>query len=234
MGNQQTIVNDAPFEGKFQVVDPGNIWLLHNVFSEEECQQFLEASEKIGYGEAPLTVGDNTYLMNKDVRNNSRAMIDNVDYSNLLYDRIKEYLPKKASELSSKFVSQKLAEDYELVGLNERIRFYKYEVNQYFAPHYDGCFIRNGKETINGTEVETEEKSFITVLLYLNDVHSGGETNFLNDRNESVICSVKPKRGQVLMFVHWNYHEGSILSDPNEYKYVMRSDAMYKRVKKHK
>ncbi|EFC43966.1 predicted protein, partial [Naegleria gruberi] len=195
---------------------------IKNAFTPEECAQLLKESEEIGYGEAPLTTGLNTFTLDKEVRNNSRAMIDNNKYSNMLFERLAQYLPQDVSEL--KICAQ---DGFSLCGMNERIRFYKYAAGEYFAPHYDGCYQKPLFHLeVNGEKKVCVERSFITVLLYLNDVHSGGETNFLTSRYD-ILHSVKPRTGQVLMFVHANYHEGCLLNDPNEFKYVMRSDVMY-------
>ncbi|EFC39010.1 oxidoreductase [Naegleria gruberi] len=209
-----------------ETIDPNNIWLIKNLFSTEECSKLLKESEEIGYGEAPISTGPTSSTMMKDVRNNSRAMIDKKQYSDMLYKKLEKYLPQNVSSL--KVGPQ---DGFKLCGLNERIRFYKYAAGEYFAPHYDGCFQRPTLNVeINGKKMKVVERSFITVLLYLNDVESGGETNFLNSRCE-ITHSVKPQAGQVLMFVHSNYHEGSVLSDPNEFKYVMRTDVMYRKEK---
>lgn len=49
-----------------------------------------------------------------------------------------------------------------LAGLNERIRFLRYEGGDYFRPHWDGCYVDDGK----GTGVS--RRSLFTVHLYLN------------------------------------------------------------------
>ena len=225
------MVYDTKTNNKVHVIEKDNIWILDNMFSEDECKKFIEESKQLGYSDAPITTGPRTSRMMKDVRNNTRAMTDNKNYASILYERIKDYLPKKASDLSYKVVSELQSQGYELSGLNERIRFYKYEANEYFAPHYDGCFRRNQDNIkIEGRRFDCYEQSFITVLLYLNDVKSGGETNFLNPATADIRYGVKPKTGQVLLFVHNNYHEGAILTDPKEQKYVMRTDVMYRKL----
>ena len=55
-----------------------------------------------------------------------------------------------------------------MVGLwcvNERLRFYRYDIGQQFDWHYDGAFERD-----NG------ERSQLTFMVYLNDGFVGGET----------------------------------------------------------
>ena len=53
------------------------------------------------------------------------------------------------------------------VGANERLRCYRYQPGQRFAPHFDGCFRR-----------DESEESFLTYIIYLNEGFEGGETEF--------------------------------------------------------
>ncbi|CAF4553628.1 unnamed protein product [Rotaria socialis] len=72
----------------------------------------------------------------------------------------------------------------------------------------------------------SDETSFITVQLYLNENFQGGETTFLDyfDRSRNVAC--KPLTGMVLIFEHRIYHEGSMLEKGR--KYTVRTDVMYR------
>src|SRR5687768_5821786 len=95
--------------------------------------------------------------------------------------------------------------------------------------------------------------SIYTFLLYLNDEDSvgapcvGGATNFLEEEEEEkeekegnegliaksqrqkrVICSVKPKAGSALLFLHNMLHEGARLE--GGVKYVLRTEVMFRRV----
>ncbi|KAG2383466.1 hypothetical protein C9374_004137 [Naegleria lovaniensis] len=190
-------------------LDPGNIWIIDgDLFAPQECQNLIERSEQKGYKEAPVTVAKNSFKMLKNVRNNQRVMFDDLELTNQL--------------------------------------FYKYGPNEYFAPHYDGHYQREEyqAQTLDVTSsldpLVCMEKSFITVLIYLNDVKGqGGETNFLKSKQSGeVLFSVKPKQGRVLMFMHGNLHEAKALesndqSPLQEYKYVLRTDVMYRKIATH-
>ena len=100
------------------------------------------------------------------------------------------------------------------VGLNERLRFYRYDRGHYFAPHHDGSFRRN-----------MYEFSLYTVLIYLNEGFEGGSTDLLND-DDSVLYRLVPETGMVFLFRHELLHTGAeVLSGS---KYVLRSDVMYR------
>ena len=50
---------------------------------------------------------------------------------------------------------------WQLEGLNERLRFLRYEPGEKFEPHLDGSFVRTDGD-------KAGDRSFVTVLLYLN------------------------------------------------------------------
>jgi hypothetical protein len=96
-------------------------FILLNVFTPEECQQWIKMTEERGYAPALVNVGPREVLMS-DFRNNDRCIIDNADMAQILFERIKSYLPK-------------IWKNYEVVGLNERLRFLRYERGQKFEKH---------------------------------------------------------------------------------------------------
>ena len=99
-----------------------------------------------------------------------------------------------------------------LIGVNERIRCYRYKTGMRFALHADGAFVRND-----------QEMSFYSYLVYLNDDFEGGETKFFTEP-EVVITS---KTGGGLLFQHPLIHEGSEVK--SGMKYVARTDMIYRK-----
>ena len=71
------------------------------------------------------------------------------------------------------------------------------------------------------------DTSFMTVMIYLNTPARGGETNFLNSRDESQISQVKPRSGLALVFDHHLLHEGARLDVG--VKYAIRTDIMFRK-----
>ena len=128
-------------------------------------------------------------------------LLDNVDKAEWLWNKIKDTIPSNIKGL-------------EVVGLNERLRFLRYDNGEYFKPHRDGSFLR----------ADNSEMSLITIQLYLNEGFEGGETTFFGPNNEKV--PIVPKTGMVLVFEHLLLHEGSLLKSGR--KYSMRTDVMYK------
>ena len=115
------------------------------------------------------------------------------------------------------------------VGLNERLRFLRYNSGMFFKPHYDGQYVRQSDASGSARNGET---SFVTCQLYLNDNFEGGETRFLvpPEKKSSLpfpSTDVIPKTGSVLLFQHDLLHEGRTVTAGC--KYIMRTDVMYTR-----
>jgi predicted 2-oxoglutarate/Fe(II)-dependent dioxygenase YbiX len=125
-------------------------------------------------------------------------MFDDPAFAALLFDRVAAHVPPQLCGMKP-------------VGANERFRCYRYDVDQRFAPHYDGAFIRN-----------EDERSLLTFMVYLNDGFGGGATKF-----HDFDVDVTPKAGMALLFQHFLLHEGCFVT--RGVKYALRSDVMYRR-----
>ena len=128
-------------------------YVIKNLLSSTECEELINNSEDEGFLDAPITTKDGP-VMRKDIRNNSRVIMDSHELSNIFWLKTKEHLPQFWAKRT-------------IVGLNERFRFYRYENYQQFHWHYDGYYERQ-----NG------ERSMFTLMFYLNDDFEGGETEF--------------------------------------------------------
>jgi predicted 2-oxoglutarate/Fe(II)-dependent dioxygenase YbiX len=183
-----------------QELDGDQVFLIHYFLSAEECEHLIARGEAAGFQEAPITTAAG-FVFDKEVRNNARLMVDDPALAAELWERARPFIPWQRGE-------------WQAVGLNERLRCYRYDVGERFAPHYDGCFQR-----ANG------ERSHLTFLVYLNDACEGGETRFYRDNRPCL--EVHPACGQALVFVHEQLHEGAAVMRGR--KYVLRTDVMYRR-----
>lgn len=207
-------MQDAPENIKHRKVHPDAIggkmaFEVHNVLSPAQAAALIELSESRGYEPAMINVGGGKQVLHTDVRNSSRRIIDDDALAKLLCQRLEPYIPTTWR-------------GYHLVGLNERLRFLKYENGEYFKPHYDGCYVR-GKEAGE----RRGEKSFLTLLLYLNEDYEGAFTRFLDEDEEKETLSVTPHTGMVLIHQHDILHESPTLV--KGCKYVIRTDVMFSR-----
>jgi len=185
---------------KLRLAEDDGIFTLSHVLSEEECEAFIRRAEARGFADAPVTVGVNKFMMIPDLRNNLRVIQDDPELAQFLWTRMAPYIPSPRGA-------------YRAVGLNERFRYYRYEVGQQFDWHRDGAFVRS-----------PTEQSLLTVLVYLNEGFEGGSTDFW-DMDESL--TVAPRAGSALFFNHPLRHRGAPVTKGR--KYVLRTDVMYAR-----
>ena len=169
------------------------IFTVRNFFSTAECQHFIALAEQEGFGDAPINTAFGAQVR-KDVRNNLRVMIDDVSLAEALWSRSSQFVPMHVGQ-------------WKAVGLNERLRFYRYDVGQQFDWHLDGAFER-----------ENGERSQLTFMIYLNGDFEGGETSFEHG-------AVVPETGMALFFVHRILHKGEPVTAGR--KYVLRTDVMF-------
>ena len=170
------------------------IYTVNTVYSPEECQGYIALSENIGYESAPINVFGGA-VVKPDVRNNARVILDDETLAEEVWSRVKPHLPRVINGRRA-------------IGLNERLRFYRYDPGEKFEPHVDGYYMRP-----NG------EQSMLTFMLYLNEGFEGGETKFQDG------ITIKPETGMILVFRHALYHEGAAVISGR--KYVLRSDVMF-------
>ncbi len=93
------------------------------------------------------------------------------------------------------------------LGFNELLRCYKYRPGEQFRRHEDFAH-----------EWDSTKRTFLTVLLYLNDDFTGGETRFEEG-------TIEPKIGRTVIFPHELVHEGCQVSTGA--KYALRSDVVF-------
>jgi prolyl 4-hydroxylase len=173
---------------------------VEDALSDPLCASLIARIEAESPSLASITVGGG-FVVNTRVRNNERVMFDDVALAAALLERTRAFLPDPLHGGS-------------LVGYNERFRGYRYREGQRFAPHFDGAFFRDQMPW-------GREGSQLTVLHYLNDGFSGGETTLID-----YDVSIAPTKGSVLVFEHAILHEGCAVTDGT--KYVLRTDAMYR------
>lgn len=181
-----------------EVVDSvAGIFLIPGILSPEVCAQLMAQAEAVGYAPAPITTAGGP-VMAPHIRSNQRVMLDVPALAADLLERLRPHLPATLRGWS-------------LVGLNERLRWYRYDPGERFDWHCDGAFVRTPRE-----------RSFLTVMLYLNEGFTGGETAFDLRSGYRV---VQPQAGAALLFPHPLRHTGAQVRQGR--KVVLRTDAMY-------
>eukprot|EP01031_Cornospumella_fuschlensis_P026123 gene26124-31544_t len=185
--------------------------VIDNVLSQEECRRWIEETEKAGYGQAMVNVGGGREVLQKDYRNSARCLMDDEARASDLWQRVKHFIPDNLRNLVG----------FKAVELNERLRFLRYDVGEFFAPHCDGAYAHPYGHPKWGSA------SKITLQLYLNEGFVGGSTRFFTSyRTETCQCyDVVPKAGSVLLFEHSMMHSGEVVAEGR--KYAMRTDVQF-------
>jgi hypothetical protein len=167
--------------------------------SRDECRAAIAGAQKRGFEAMGARYPDR-------YRNNDRALLDDPDLAQRLFARLRAHLPARWEEDGSR---------WRLAGLNSRFRFCRYRDGQSFTRHRDGAWSRT-----------PEERSWLTVMLYLNDDEefAGGATRFYD--GDTVQEAVPPREGQAIVFDHRSWHDGEAVR--SGVKYVMRTDVMYR------
>jgi len=120
-------------------VAPG-IFTVAGVLTAEECHEYIAWSESHGYETASVSMAGGA-VVRPDIRNDARVMANTPARAADIWARISTDVPS-------------ILEDRRAVGLNERLRFYRYDPGQRFAPHTDGCHRRrNGDESLLRSDV---------------------------------------------------------------------------------
>jgi prolyl 4-hydroxylase len=164
------------------------LWTVEGIYAPAECAAFIEMIES----EAPALATNNPLYRNQD-----RVMKDDPDTAADLFERLRVALPSAIGP-------------FRLVGLNPRLRFYRYGPGQEFAPHMDHWY-RPAANRI----------TLYTILVYFNDDFAGGETEFM----EQVEEVVTPRPGMAAIFQHKVRHAGRVVTAGR--KYAMRTDAIF-------
>lgn len=172
---------------------------MSQLIADAECSEWITLAESIGFAAAPITTAAG-FLMAPEIRNNTRVMFDDRTRASALWERLAPFVPPALGNCAA-------------LGLNERLRIYRYEPKQYFRWHSDGAFVRDRRE-----------HSLLTLMIYLNDDFTGGATEF--DTREGDF-QIVPRRGMALLFEHPLRHQGAPVRQGT--KYVLRTDVMYRR-----
>jgi len=199
--------------------------VIRNVLSAEECGRLINYTERCGYEQATVTTYGNKQIMASNYRNSQRCIMDSPNVGEVIWSRIHHLIPDPVT--ASSCVRGEEIGLWSVKGLNHRMRFLKYDPGDFFEMHSDGSY------------VDGQDKSLLTLMLYLNDCGDGGDfegggTTFVcqearrkDSRTDSSNVTYKPESGSVLLFSHSLLHQGDEVTAGR--KYAARTDVMYTR-----
>ncbi len=141
----------------------------------------------------------------------TRCVYADQEFVDSLWPRMRPSIPELSELYDESFPPEPIPisplESFRPTGLNELLRCYKYQPGEQFRRHEDFAH-----------EWDSTKRTFLTVLFYLNEDFTGGETRF----EEGV---VEPKIGTAAIFPHELVHEGCPVA--TGVKYSLRSDVVF-------
>ena len=213
---------------------------LNNVLTEQQCDEIIEKSNLFKFQDMDIK-----YDATKE-RNNSRLLVLDSEVADFISDRIEAILSTVIRDHNIALVPlgfDVLRGNWELSGVNEALRINKYssERREFFACHKDAQYCPSG-----------DERSILSLVLYLNEGFKGGETCFYLPKNSEVYTKgmtvdeeirahgglnngfrqlkISPVKGSAVLFSQNILHE-SIPLKPQQTvdKFILKTDVMLKR-----
>jgi prolyl 4-hydroxylase len=89
------------------------IFTVPSFLSDEECDEWIELSESSGYSQATVNSPGAAATVATNIRNNERVILDDSARTETLWTLAEAHCPK-------------YHKGYSIIGLNERLRFYRY------------------------------------------------------------------------------------------------------------
>ena len=172
-------------------------WTVDDALPASLCADYISKMQH-GQAEVAEIVGaDGQPVIELATRNNTRVMWDDEAEAGSLLDRVRTHVPERLSGLT-------------LAGANPRLRIYRYGPGERHGAHWDSI-----------VELADGVRSMLTLVFYLNDGFTGGETDFVE-----LGIRVAPRLGRALLFQHRVMHRASEVVTGE--KYVLRTDILYR------
>jgi len=191
--------------------EPRHAKIVDNVITTADAARLIElaAGARDPYtGEQGYRWADLNGEMRRDHRKSDRVIIDAPpELARELSARLRSGLPETTTDAKGA--------RWRLVGLNPYLRVLRYTPGDFFLGHPDGFY-----------SASANRRSFMTMLLYLNEGYRGGFTTIYDSAGRAL--PVAPRTGMALVHHHRVWHEVPVLREG--VKHVIRTDVMYERV----
>ncbi|MBL9102540.1 MAG: 2OG-Fe(II) oxygenase [Myxococcales bacterium] len=172
-------------------------WTVDNALAPGRCVDYIRRFHAGAPEVAPIVGEHGRPVVELATRNNTRVMWDDPAEAETLLDAVRPHVPLRVSGLH-------------LAGANPRLRVYRYGPGERHGAHWDTV-----------VELADGVRSALTLVFYLNDGFTGGDTDFpeLNAR-------VTPQAGRALLFQHRVLHSAGDVQSGE--KFVLRTDILYR------
>jgi prolyl 4-hydroxylase len=173
------------------------VWTVDDALSEADCAAYARRIRDARDAEVAPVIGKHGVEIDLAVRNNTRVMWDDAAEAASLLERVAPSVPAALSGAT-------------LVGANPRLRLYRYGPGERHGAHWDTV-----------VELADHVRSMLTLVFYLNDDFTGGETEL-----PELGRRIAPRRGRALLFQHRVLHEATVVTAGE--KLVLRTDVLYR------
>jgi predicted 2-oxoglutarate/Fe(II)-dependent dioxygenase YbiX len=167
---------------------------IKGILTAEECAALIDAAERIGF--EPTNESNELRKSHRCILDSSTNLVERI------WERIADHVPLRWED------------NYEVTGLNPRLRILKYNVGDEFNIHADGT-IRTGNGDI----------SKLTLLIYLNVDYEGGYTTYVmgaSAKHHVIVPGIGDAVIQDQNILHF------VPPITRGKKYVLRTDIMYR------
>ena len=148
---------------------PGRIHAVKDILSSNECKKLIMDAENAGFQPSPLSGGGHGQTPRTGARTSQFYVKDDAALANMLWGRLKEYVPDNLRDIKPVPYMNTVTkgDEFKPIGVNEHMRFYKYDPGQFILKHddYRMSRFRYAAET----DEYYEQMSFLTVVIYLNE-----------------------------------------------------------------
>lgn len=217
------------------------IFTLDNVLDASECNLLKQLGDEKGWNKSAPSGGGHGRTGREDPRTNKFCVLENERLTQKLWDQVADHLPANLTFLGDNVYFNSITKGAEWTPkfVINKLRVYKYEVGNAFPEHID----YKVKRTVYRDGEEYVQQSFLTMLVYLNEDFTGGETGYWPNHNgihcrflrnvEQQQCKkehqvlIKPKMGMAVIQDQNILHEG--LPTKKGIKYILRTDIIHER-----
>lgn len=217
------------------------LFTIDNVLSDIDCQNIIDRCNKKGWNDSSPSGGGHGRTGKEDARTNKFCVFHDDTIGSDLYDKIASYLPENLTCLGENiYFNEDKGKEWEPAYVYNKIRVYKYDPGEEFPEHID---YKVKKETYTEDGYKITDKSFFSLLIYLNHDFVGGKTGYWTD-HKGIHCRflrdeekqgkakehqvlITPKTGMAVIQDQDILHEG--LPTTKGTKYILRTDIIHRR-----
>jgi prolyl 4-hydroxylase len=162
-----------------------------NLLSSEECDEIIRLAHNNGLTESKVVTNDSLNGYDVNFRKSEQTWLSRTSHP----------LIEKLSKISENLTAIPQSNQ-------EMVQIVKYEKGGKFDAHFDPCV--KGEKICKEMNREAGQRR-TTLLVYLNDVKKGGETEFVN-----IGIKIKPEKGKGILF--WSTDENEKVLNESKHR----------------